>query len=143
MNLGKHTQFLWMTPALAALLVVACGRVESGGPSDSGTSPPADGGGFAPYHPLDSGRPAIDSAAPDAGRGPLVACGADAGPDGSTACALPPSDCLDEQWLRYYGAATCNEAAGICEYQISTMHCPSYGPARSCYQGGCQVVGGR
>ena len=72
----------------------------------------------------------IDSAPPprptvDAGPPPMEACGGDAG-----TCMLPPSTCLDSNYLVYYTGGTC--AAGMCELATNLLYCPS-----GCVNGGC------
>jgi hypothetical protein len=148
MNLFKGARYVAMAAALAApVVVVACGKVDTGGPSDAGPGGPTPQhptpgyeGGRGPLPELEAGP--FDGAMPDGGPGPVVPCG-DASADGSTACTIPPSDCLDDHTMRYYTAATCNEDAGLCEYRISTMPCPRAPMPPDCYQGGCRIVGVR
>ena len=128
-----------LSAASAALLVFACGRTADVDATDAG----ADG---ATGGPMATGAPApgfdatvtpfADAAtAPiDAGSPPIVPC-----TDAGMTCAAPPSDCLDDQTMRYFSGGTCNDA-GTCDYTIVTMKCDPSGMPPDCYQGGCRVV---
>ncbi len=61
----------------------------------------------------------------DAPPPPVVSCEADAG-----TCQLPPSVCLDTQYLIYYTGGDC--AAGTCSFVTNLLYC--YG---LCENGGC------
>lgn len=63
----------------------------------------------------------------DAGPPPTMTCDGDAG----VGCELPPSTCLDENYIAYYTGGTCN--AGTCEYETNLMYCPT-----GCELGGCR-----
>jgi hypothetical protein len=71
---------------------------------------------------------------PDGGPPPVVACG-----DAADPCLPPPSVCLDEHWMRYYGAGYCSDA-GTCEFTGYDMLCPPSPTPPDCYQGGCRIV---
>jgi hypothetical protein len=120
-----------------AALVGACGRTadvdtRDGGP-DGAIAAPSAGDALAP---IDGSIATVDAnvSQPDAGPPPVVAC-ADAG----VACPAPPSDCLDDHTMRYFGGGTCNDA-GTCDYMIFTMKCEPSPMPPDCYQGGCRVV---
>ncbi len=75
--------------------------------------------------------PSVDAAPP-----PAMSCGPDAG-----TCDLPPSTCLDSNYLVYYTTATCN--AGMCGYTQMLLYCST-----GCVEqptvpatGGCQPGG--
>jgi hypothetical protein len=53
----------------------------------------------------------------DAGQPAATSCGGDA----STTCALPPSTCLDENYLLYYTDPVCD--GGTCRYTTNLMYC--------------------
>ena len=65
-------------------------------------------------------RPSVDAGPP-----PVEACGGDAG-----ACMLPPSTCLDANYLVYYTGGTCG--SGTCAFTTNLLYCPS-----GCVNGGC------
>jgi hypothetical protein len=62
----------------------------------------------------DSAPPPLPSV--DAGPPPPMACGDDAG-----ACQLPPSTCLDSNYLVYYTATSCD--SGMCSYTPQVLYC--------------------
>lgn len=69
----------------------------------------------------------------DAGPPPVVACGVDAG-----MCELPPSQCLDTNYLYYYDTATCQ--TGTCAFTTKTLYC-DYGCVTDQNQGYCRPGG--
>ena len=69
----------------------------------------------------------------DAGPPPVVACGLDAG-----MCELPPSQCLDSNYLYYYDTATCE--AGTCAFTAKSLYC-THGCVTDQSQGYCQSGG--
>lgn len=141
MSRRSFVSFAWaMTATVTAavsLVTGACGRAESGGAAADAA--PADAAseaaGFdATILPRDSG-PFADVTAPghpDGGPPPIVAC------DGG-ACALPPSTCIDDNWMRYYVGGSCSDA-GLCEFTPVDMFCDPSGVKPDCYQGACRVV---
>jgi hypothetical protein len=128
-----------LAAASVALLVFACGRTvdaeATDGGADGATGAPTESGMPAPgfdgsLNPFTDG-----SIAPiDAGSPPIVPC-----TDAGMTCASPPSDCLDEHTMRYFGGGTCNDA-GTCDFMIFTMKCDPSPVPPDCYQGGCRIV---
>jgi hypothetical protein len=123
------------------LVIAACGRLADTTPvadaaADRGTTPgdipPATDGG-PPTAP-----PQLDAAWDALGvDGAPMPCGDAAAAGGD--CPLPPSTCIDEHTMRYYGASRCDDA-GICEYVAFDMTCDPAPVPPDCYQGGCRVV---
>ena len=76
----------------------------------------------APFVPFDSFRPP-----PDTGPPLSTAC-SDAG-----TCELPPSTCLDREWLVYYESASSScDDAGTCSFTTRALYCFD-----GCVAGGC------
>jgi hypothetical protein len=112
----------------------------SGGEADAahdatGTTPPVDAAGWTepPWDAL-----AVDSqlpTPPDGGPFPVVACAG----DGGVACPLPPSQCVDDHWLRFYQSGECGDA-GVCVYQAYEYQCPQSPIQPDCADGGCRIT---
>ena len=114
----------------ATIAIAACGRVagdEQGldAAKDATTKLDAAASFGDVNVTLDAGPLVPEAAAP-----PLVTC-VDAG-DSSTTCPLPPSTCLDGEWLEYFDNGICVD--GTCRYDAVVMQC-SYG----CSGSGCVV----
>ena len=75
------------------------------------------------------------SDAPDAGPLPVVPC-SDA-PTDAVACPLPPSKCIDRQWLASYVNGVCEE--GYCRYWRVLQDCSAAGGS-SCAIDHCQTA---
>jgi hypothetical protein len=132
--------------ALFALLLGACGKVgdltegaESGGPDASVHDAPG-GGAFDASWRLDAVVPDVSTTVdvevprPDGGPGPDPPCA-----DAALPCALPPSECVDDHWLRGYTNGRCTDA-GTCAFDVYEMLCPPSPMPPDCYQGGCRIV---
>jgi hypothetical protein len=61
----------------------------------------------------------------DAGPPPMMACSVAA-----PTCELPPSTCLDSNYLVYYTDGSC--VADQCQYTTNLLYCPE-----GCVNGGC------
>lgn len=86
-------------------------------------------------------RPDVPPPTVDAGV-PVVAC--DPNPNGNphidaaVQCALPPSRCLDRNYLAYFTGGTCG-AEGVCQYDVQLMACDYGCQAWTETTGGCYV----
>jgi len=103
--------------AVASLLAIACDTPRRGDPADA----PVDAQVDAQVSPTDAPPPSMDAGPP-----PMVSCSASA-----PTCDLPPSTCLDTNYLIYYTDGTCVDDA--CQYTTNLLYCPS-----GCVNGGCQ-----
>jgi hypothetical protein len=129
---------------LLAALAGACGKVEdnavdSGAPDATAHDAPSGGAfdastGFDAYVPDVSTTIDVEVPPPDGGPIPTPPCA-----DAAVPCLLPPSECIDDEWLRSYTNARCT-AAGTCAYDVYEMKCPPSPTPPDCYQGGCRVV---
>ena len=63
----------------------------------------------------------------DAPPAPMPSCTMDAGD-----CELPPSTCLDQNYLLFYTGGNCVD--GTCQFTSNLMYCGGAG----CVNGGCQ-----
>ena len=129
--------------ALVAFVVTSCGNTEGdnavrGDASGDSTNDSAGGDSAARDGAADSSTE-FDAAHPDGGPAPVVACG-DGGADAAGECTLPPSVCIDEHWLRYYGGSASCTDAGVCDFMAFDMLCPHADMAPDCFQGGCRIV---
>jgi hypothetical protein len=127
--MNRSIAFVLMA-GVVAFSFAACGRVDDGKASgDAGGDvaasppPPPPPGGDGAVSPSDASL---------ADAPPLIAC------DGGL-CTLPPSQCLDDETMRYFYGASCSDA-GTCDYQYTDMHCDPSAVKPDCYQGGCRVV---
>lgn len=124
------------------LLPAACGRTEDSPRSDATAPPSATPTGEPTGPSVPTGEPPSDAsprdaAHPDGGPAPTYPC-ADAAPE--PRCPLPPSFCIDDHWMRYYGSATCDEATGQCVATPIDMEClPAEAPP-DCFMGGCRAI---
>jgi len=130
------------TASIGWLLPAACGRVEDSPRSDAATAPPSatptggrTGPGVPTGEPLDASP--RDAAHLDGGPAPTYPC-ADAAPE--LRCPLPPSFCIDDHWMRYYGSATCDEATGQCVATSIDIECVKTEAPPDCFMGGCRAT---
>lgn len=115
--------------ALGAIFVLGCSEPHSL-PADGATEDATiDDAAACPFC-FDAG--AFEAAAqvpPDALPPPAIACDEDAGEAGAE-CPLPPSICVDPQWMEYFDNGRCEDAG--CAYD-ALLHDCVYG----CVDGGC------
>jgi hypothetical protein len=129
---------------LGLLLGGACGKVDdlpadASAPADSHYSDVTQGSIF-------DGGSIFDAAWPDRGLIDVYDPEPDGGPipsppcaDAAVPCSIPPSECIDDHWLRSYTNGRCTDA-GTCAFDVYEMKCPPSSTPPDCYQGGCRVV---
>lgn len=103
--------------AAASLVVMACDSPQRVSPTDAPVDAPTD----AFVSPIDAPPPSSDAGPP-----PMVSCSTSA-----PTCELPPSTCLDPNYLIYYTGGTCVDDS--CQYMTNLLYCPI-----GCVNGGCQ-----
>jgi len=104
--------------AAASLVVIACDVPNRGARRDA--APDA----IEVVDAVDAPPPPPPSV--DAGPPPMMTCSVAA-----PTCELPPSTCLDSNYLVYYTDGSC--VADMCQYTTNLLYCPS-----GCANGGCQ-----
>lgn len=115
---------MWRSVLLGVVLLAACNDQSTSHRIDAPV-PDAATADAAPPDAAFVPRPDAPPPSMDAGPPPVQACGGDAG-----ACEVPPSTCLDENYLIYYTGGTCEE--GTCQFTTNLMYCDE-----PCVYGGC------